>query len=277
MTSFTKFFRHFLVSILMVFASAQASAQTFVQMSEEVMMLPYDWSWKLETTVYKPEGSGPFPLVIMNHGKSYGDAREQKRYRPIAAAREFVKRGFVVAVPMRLGFGNSGGSYFQSGCDLTKDGYKQSESIDAALRELVKLPYIKSDQVLIVGHSYGGFIGMAYGATQTAVPIKGLINFAGGLKKSTGSCLWDLSLTKAFTEYGKNTKVPSLWIYSENDSLFKPDLVNRLNRSYSSGGAKTEVKILGPFKEDGHKFFDDPEGVRMWSSEIDDFIKRLGF
>ncbi len=269
--------RHFLVSIFILLALPQAFAQSFVQMSEEVMMLRYDWSWKLETTVYKPEGSGPFPLVIINHGKSYGDAREQKRYRPIAAAREFIKRGFVIAVPMRLGFGNSDGTYYQSGCDLTQDGYKQSESIDAALRELIKLPYIKSDQVLIVGHSYGGFIGMAYGATQTAVPIKGLINFAGGLKKSTGSCLWDLSLTKAFTEYGKNTKVPSLWIYSENDSLFKPDLVNRLNRSYSAGGAKSEVKILGPFKEDGHKFFDDPEGVRMWSSEIDEFIKRLGF
>lgn len=273
MNFFSHIFQKLFISLLLVISSAHA----WSQMSEEVVMLPYDWSWKLETTIYKPSGVGPFPLAIINHGKSYGDAREQKRYRPYAAAREFVKRGFVVAVPMRLGFGNSGGTYFQSGCDLTKDGFKQSESIDAALRELVKLPYIQSDRVLIVGHSYGGFITMAYGATNTAVPVKGLINFAGGLKKSTGSCLWDLSLTKAFTEYGKNTKVPSLWIYSENDSLFKPDLVNRLNRSYRAGGANSEVKILGPFKEDGHKFFDDPEGVRMWSSEIDDFLKRLGF
>lgn len=245
--------------------------------TEDVLMLPYDWSWKLETTIFKPEGPGPFPLVIINHGKSYGDAREQKRYRAYAASREFTKRGFVVAIPMRLGFGNSGGSYYQSGCDLTKDGYKQSESIDAALKELVKLPYVKANQVLIVGHSYGGFITMAYGATDTAVPIKGMINFAGGLKKSTGSCLWDLSLTKAFTEYGQKTRVPSLWIYSDNDSLFPPHLVNRLHRSYLAGGAKAEVKILGSFKDDGHKFFDDPEGVRMWASEIDGFLKQIGF
>lgn len=240
-------------------------------------MLTYDWSWKLETTIYKPEGSGPFPLVVINHGKSYGDAREQKRYRAYAASREFTKRGYVVAIPMRLGFANSGGSYYQAGCDLTKDGYKQSESIDAALKELVKLPYIQADKVLVVGHSYGGFITMAYGATDTVVPIKGMINFAGGLKKSSGSCLWDLSLTKAFTEYGKKSRIPSLWVYSENDALFKPDLVNRIHRSYLAGGGQADKIILPPFKDDGHLFFDDPEGVRVWSPYIEPFLKRIGF
>jgi dienelactone hydrolase len=246
-------------------------------MSEEVMMLPYDWSWKLETTVYKPEGNGPFPLVVINHGKSYGEAREQKRYRAYAASKEFVRRGYAVAIPMRLGFAKSDGSYYQTGCDLTKDGYKQSESIDAAIRELVKLPYVKSDKILIVGHSYGGFISMGFAATNPSPYIKGVINFSGGLKKSSGSCLWDLSLMKAFTEYGQKTKVPSLWLYSENDSLFSPDLVKRLQRSYAAGGAKAEVILLDAFKDDGHRFFDDPEGVRIWANQIDGFLKQIGF
>lgn len=256
---------------------ASSGFEAHSQMSEDVVMLSYDWSWKLETTIFKPEGEGPFPLVVINHGKSYGDAREQKRYRAYAASREFVRRGFAVAIPMRLGFGKSDGSYYQSGCDLTKDGYKQAESIDAAIKELVKLPFIKSDQILIVGHSYGGFISQAYGASKVSTPIKGIINFSGGLKKSSGSCLWDLSLVKAFTEYGQKTKVPSLWIYSENDTLFAPDLVRRMHRSYVSGGAISEVLFLPPFKDDGHRFFDDPEGVKLWAPQINRFLKELGF
>ncbi len=35
----------------------------------------------LETTVYKPDGDGPFPLVVINHGKAYGDSRFQSRYQ----------------------------------------------------------------------------------------------------------------------------------------------------------------------------------------------------
>jgi hypothetical protein len=53
---------------------------------------------KLETTVFKPAGSGPFPIVVINHGKSPGDVRHQGRYRPLMAARYFLQRGYVVVV-----------------------------------------------------------------------------------------------------------------------------------------------------------------------------------
>ncbi len=265
--------KHLLFGFIVTVSTVCAQAQ----MVEDVQMLSYDWSWKLETTIFKPEGQGPFPLVIINHGKSYGDAREQKRYRAYAASREFVKRGFAVAIPMRLGFGKSDGTYFQTGCDLLKDGYKQSESVDAALRELKKLPFVKADQVLIVGHSYGGFISMAYGAINQDPAIKGIINFAGGLKKSTGSCLWDLSLNQAFNDYGKKTKVPTLWIYSENDSLFKPDLVERLRRGYVANGGQASLVMLPAFKDDGHKFFDDPEAVKLWVIPVSEFLQQIQF
>ena len=37
---------------------------------EEILSIPYDWSWNLEVTLFKPMGDGPFPLVVINHGKS---------------------------------------------------------------------------------------------------------------------------------------------------------------------------------------------------------------
>ena len=27
---------------------------------------------KLETTIYKPDGAGPFPLAVLNHGRNNG-------------------------------------------------------------------------------------------------------------------------------------------------------------------------------------------------------------
>ena len=79
-------------------------------------MVPYgSYGIELETTVYRPPGEGPFPLVVINHGKSFGDSRFQPRSRYPLAALEFVRRGYVVAIPMRRGFSKSGGIYIGGG------------------------------------------------------------------------------------------------------------------------------------------------------------------
>jgi hypothetical protein len=63
----------------------------------------------LETTMYRPSGPGPFPLVTINHGKPRPDGTDPSAMRPSfgAAAHWFVDRGFAVAVPMRRGYGLS--------------------------------------------------------------------------------------------------------------------------------------------------------------------------
>ena len=73
---------------------------------------------ELETTIYKPDGEGPFPVAIINHGKSPGDTHFQGRYRPVSAARYFLQRGYTVVVPMRQGFSKSGGGYIGGDCNV---------------------------------------------------------------------------------------------------------------------------------------------------------------
>ena len=64
----------------------------------------------LEARVYRPAGTGPFPLVTINHGAPRpGTDVQQARPGFAAAARWFVRRGFAVVVPMRRGYGHSGG------------------------------------------------------------------------------------------------------------------------------------------------------------------------
>ena len=80
---------------------------------EEVVMVkkPGLFSIELETTLFRPQGDGPFRLALINHGKSPGESRFQGRARFLVAARELVQRGYAVVVPMRQGFSKSGGSY----------------------------------------------------------------------------------------------------------------------------------------------------------------------
>jgi hypothetical protein len=125
----------FLLISLLCCASAACFAQTptlATALNEQIAMLRIGSGWgstELETTLFKPNGDGPFPLVVINHGKATGDPRFQARARYLLAATEFVARGYVVAMPMRRGFSKSGGAYIQGGCNIRSNGVLQTEDI----------------------------------------------------------------------------------------------------------------------------------------------------
>jgi hypothetical protein len=92
-------------------------------LNEQLVMLPYPGSLlglELEVTLFKPDGPGPFPLLVINHGKDGDDVKlitKKPRYPYGVVAHEFVKRGWLVAVPMRRGFGRSGGIFEVEACE----------------------------------------------------------------------------------------------------------------------------------------------------------------
>ena len=110
--------------------------------NEQVIMLPVTVdgvAFEFETTLFKPPGDGPFPLLLMNHGKERGDPHKQKRDRFLAICREFVKRGYAVAIPMRRGFSRSTGSYTDFGCNMAENGRLQADDLEAALTAITKI------------------------------------------------------------------------------------------------------------------------------------------
>jgi dienelactone hydrolase len=244
---------------------------------EEVIMIPYDWAWELEVTVLKPDGAGPFPLVVINHGKDGVPAREQHRYRPMRAAQEFLKHGFLVVMPMRAGFSKSDGAYKQRGCDLLKDAVTQAKSIEMTIQFFSKESYVDASRILLVGHSYGGLVSVAYGSAYQNAGVKGIINFSGGLKNLSGPCIWDVSLLKAFSEFGKKSRTPNLWIYATNDELFPATLANNLSDVYRHSGGPLRSVLIDSFGGEGHRLFDDSRGVRLWSQYVSEFLKEIRF
>lgn len=229
---------------------------------------------RLETTIFKPSGNGPFPLLILNHGKVPGNTHLQKRVRFLAISREFVKRGYAVIVPMRTGFAKSTGEYVEQPCNMNLNGQRQADDVESVLDYARRQSWADGGRVLIAGQSYGGLATMAFG-TRNAAGVKGLINFAGGLRIDGGDCQWQASLVDAFGAYGGRTAAPSVWFYGENDSYFAPALVASMHEAYLRGGGNAKLIAFGRFKKDAHAMSSSRDGIRIWWPEMERFLRKL--
>lgn len=279
------------LAMLPVFAHAQEQAQLPAQdapapvqravvdyrMNESIVQVPAGehGDVMLETTLFQPGGNGPFPLIIINHGKDPGRPNLQQRDRFYHMATAFVKRGYAVMVPMRQGFSKSGGRYRDHGCDMTANGYTQAEDVRATLDYARRLPWIDSEHVVIAGQSYGGLATIALG-TQRLPGVRGLINFAGGLRDDSDRCAWRSQLVSAFAEYGARSTLPSLWMYGENDSLFGPELAHRMHGAYAQAGGRGRLVELPAFKRDSHGMLASRDGEKVWLEDTERFLKEVG-
>jgi dienelactone hydrolase len=225
--------------------------------------------------VFQPNGPGPFPLIIINHGKDPGHPNLQPRDRFYHMAHAFVARGYAVMVPMRQGFANSTGRYRDRGCDMTANGYIQAEDIRDALEFARGQKWIDADRIVVAGQSYGGLATMALG-TRDLPGVRGLINFAGGLRDDSNGCGWRSSLVSAFAEYGAQNKIPSLWMYGQNDSLFGPELVGRMHDAFEQAGGKAQLVEYAAFKRDSHGMLASRDGEKVWLADTMRFLDRIG-
>src|SRR5262245_6951674 len=80
--------------------------------------------------LYKPEGDGPFPAIIWNHGSEKLPGRQPE------LARFYTKQGFVFFLPHRRGHGRSPGDYIQDIIEKYKATEKNQTLVE---KRLVKL------------------------------------------------------------------------------------------------------------------------------------------
>ena len=120
----------------------------------------------LEATLYRPSGPGPFPLVVLSHGTSR-NPRERlgERLRYDAQSWKFVSMGFAVVIPMRRGYGHSGGDYAEGEglCDHSHfyaAGLQFAPDLRATVEYVSALPGIDPQRLVLVGHSSGGFASL---------------------------------------------------------------------------------------------------------------------
>ena len=255
--------------------SAAQTTELDASLNESVLMVPKkQWlSVALETTLYKPDGDGPFPVVVINHGKAYGDPRFQGRYRPGLAARYFLQRGYAVVVPMRQGFSKSEGSYIGVGCNVESNGEVQADDVQATLDYVVEQPWADKTRLLVIGQSHGGWTTLAFGA-RNYPGVRGLINFAGGLRND--SCVgWQNALARGAAEFAKTTQASSLWFYGDNDSFFNLLTYRAMYAQYLAAGGKARLIAFGKFGTDAHAMFGARAGTGIWQPEVNQFLASI--
>ncbi len=250
-------------------------------LNEKVIMIPWRGNGgdiRLQTTVYKPDGPGPFPLAVISHGVPFEKLLESEiksRHRYCLQSEEFVKRGFAVAIPMRRGYGRSGGSKNESYVNIAAFGLEDAKDIQSTIDFMRSQPYVDGKRILLVGQSGGGLASLAYGSMADP-DVKGIINFAGGLKMPRRD-VWEYDMASAFGIYAKTTRIPSLWFYTANDSYFPPTTAGLAYEEYRKNGGQARLIALPPFKRDGHTLFADFEGRALWAGEVEKFLSEIGF
>lgn len=241
-------------------------------------------------TLFKPNGDGPFPVVVINHGRGFDAAARAKlvRARFESAARFFVRKGFAVAVPTRLGNGDNpsaGDPESMPSCGnprypgIVEPAIKQVLSV---IEYLQKLPFIDPDKLIVVGQSVGGVVSIGLTASRPRGMILA-INFAGGHGGdpvgSPGNPCQAYQLDQLFSSYGKANKdkssIPTLWFYSENDKYFSPKNTKSWFESFTQGGGKGEYFLQAPNGDDGHAFFVQANDI--WQPVLDAYLNKLGF
>jgi dienelactone hydrolase len=249
------------------------------ELGESVVFIKNDrvFAVELETTVFRPPGDGPFPVVVIHHGKDTGNNHLQPRARFLPATREFLQRGYAVVLPMRQGFSKSGGSVVGDGCNIAAGGESQADEVRPVVAWIEKQAWADPQRMVMMGQSHGGLTTLAY-AQNPHPGFQLFVNFAGGLRY-TNNCQWELAIKDAFSRYGARTQVPSLWFYGENDSYFPPAVVALALEAYRVAGGKAEMVAFGPFGpfgKDAHSMFSSYDGLPIWWSTVQAKLDALG-
>jgi dienelactone hydrolase len=249
---------------------------------EEVVHLSGDADRPVDlvTTLYLPEGPGPFPLAVVNHGVNGSREKpaDMKRHRFTYLAYYFLSRGYAVALPMMRGYAGSGGSQNFHHCDLDEAALGNGRDIGGAIAALGSDPRIDTTRVVVAGQSFGGWNTLGLGAMSPApAGVKGLVNFSGGLNSSgcPGSDGVE-ALVRGAARLGAATTLPSIWFYGENDKLFATGTWRGMFAAYTGQGGHAALVDTGPFMDDSHQMLSHPESFPIWVRRLDGFLAQIG-
>ena len=237
------------------------------------------------TVIYDGDARQPYPLLVFNHGRA-PEAAERKalgRASFMSASSWFAQQGFMVAVPTRIGYGVTGGDDIEDTGACSKKNYAPGYDASTA-QTLQVIDYLRGwkevskDRAIVAGQSFGGTTAIAI-AARNAPGVQATINFAGGAggrpRTHPGKPCDPGQIKALFAGYGKTARIPTLWIYSENDRYFGPTLPRQWYEAFRAAGGKGEFAGFPPHGEDGHRLFSaSPES---WQPRVRQFLKANGY
>jgi carboxymethylenebutenolidase len=232
----------------------------------------------LKGYLYKPQGDGPFPAMLWNHG-----SEKEPGFQPELAA-FYNSKGFVFFLPHRHGHGLSPGEYIVDINDRLTKGAANEESVwpqmvkmhdvynldvAAAVAWLKSQPFVDKDRVVMSGVSYGGIQTLV--SAERIPGVRGFISFAPAAMSWRMVPLRERLLTAI-----ANAKAPVFLLQAGNDYSTGPSEV--LGPAIRKKGPPNNAKLYPDFgahddHQKGHASFSTWNiGIDIWSPDVMAFI-----
>lgn len=238
----------------------------------------------LEIVIFKPDGAGPFPTIVFNHGsggRGNDTARLKQTWINEGLSRFFNERGWLVAFPQRRGRGRSDGDN-DEGFLPDRSAYacaeryslpgldRAAEDVAAAFDYVLRRADVDPTRLVVGGQSRGGILAIAFAGKHPRRPLA-VINFVGGWVGDT--CSHAVAINTKAAKQGAAFSGPTLWLYGENDSMYKSAHSRGNFQAFLASGGKGEFLLYSLSAGlDGHRLIDHPN---IWAQDLERFLKAL--
>jgi dienelactone hydrolase len=233
---------------------------------------------------YDDELPSPHPVAIIGHGRAV-QANIRANLKPSTYANNakwFAQLGYLVAIPTRIGYGETGGDDIEDTGSCSRKNFPPAYRVGAEqtiqlLTALRQRPDVAKEKGIVIGQSMGGPIAIATAALN--VPgVQAVINFAGGGGGNPDltpgqPCRAD-SLERLYSNYGKTSRIPTLWVYTENDQYWGAQYPKDWFAAFKANGGNGQYILLPANGKDGHSVF--TRDSKAWRPQVLEFLKANG-
>jgi dienelactone hydrolase len=212
-----------------------------------------------EAAVYRPEGNGPFPLLVLLPGAAPVD--EAPPAFP-AVVGWFLAQGWAVAVLPARPADCLGRPAAETIARLGRD-------LPAILRHLMAQDFVEPGRTVLLGHADGALGALALAAAPPE-GLRALIGVAGGLP---GCGLAPGAVAEAMGRLGASSRLPLLWLAFRNDSLVPPEQARAMFDAWQSRAAPpARLRLMPPHPIEGHRGLAEGRPY-PWANHIREFLR----